>query len=134
MRLIAGSAFGHTAPVATFSDMFYVDVMSINKTRFSLPNDYEERAVYIVDGSIEISRQRFSKEQMVVLGSGQEIDVQIEPSARVLLLGGQPLDGKRHLWWNFVSSSKARIEKAKDDWRNNRFPQVPGETELIPLP
>jgi len=134
MRLIAGSAFGHTAPIATFSDMFYVDVLSSNKTQFALPNEYEERAVYIVDGSIEISGQSFGKEQMVVLGSGQEIDVRIERSARVLLLGGQPLDGERHLWWNFVSSSKERIDKAKDDWHNNRFSRVPGETEFIPLP
>ena len=102
--------------------------------RLEIPPEYEERAVYIAEGRIEIGGDSFEEGRMLVFRAGDPVTVTAGGPARVLLLGGAPLDGPRHLWWNFVSSSTERIEQAKADWREGRFPQVPGETEFTPLP
>jgi len=134
LRLIAGAGFGLQAPVRVFSDMFYADAALKAGARLTLPAEYEERAVYVAMGEIEIAGQRFPEGQLLVFHPGDAIDLRAIADARVLLLGGEPMDGPRHIWWNFVSSSKDRIEQAKQDWKAGRFGPVPGETEFIPLP
>ena len=101
-----------------------------------LPFDptYEERGIYTVSGEIEIAGDRFGPHQLLVFRPGDRITVRATEPARLMLLGGEPMDGPRHIWWNFVSSRKERIEQAKADWKAARFDSVPGETEFIPLP
>jgi redox-sensitive bicupin YhaK (pirin superfamily) len=134
MRVIAGTAFGKTAPAKTFSGMFYVAVEMEARSRFVVPAEHEERAVYPVDGEIALDGEALDPQHMAVLPPGREITVEAATPARLMLLGGQPLDGDRFIWWNFVASSREAIEQAKDRWRAQRFGQVPGETEWIPLP
>jgi redox-sensitive bicupin YhaK (pirin superfamily) len=134
LRLIAGSLFGATSPVATRSDLFYADVGLEARRRLALPADHEERAAYLVEGSVEIEGRSFQAGQLLVFRAGIEVVMEASTSTRLMLLGGEPMDGPRHVWWNFVSSSRERIEAAKEDWRAGRFPPVPGETEFIPLP
>jgi redox-sensitive bicupin YhaK (pirin superfamily) len=134
LRLIAGAGFGLRAPVAVFSAMFYADAVLKAAARLTLPAEYEERAIYVATGQIEIAGQRFPEGQLLVFRPGDAIDLRADTDVRVLLLGGEPMDGPRHIWWNFVSSSKDRIEQAKQDWKAGRFGPVPGDTEFIPLP
>jgi redox-sensitive bicupin YhaK (pirin superfamily) len=134
LRLIAGAGFGLRAPVAVFSDMFYADAALAADARLTLPAEYEERAIYVAAGAIEIAGQDFGAGQLLVFRPGDAIDLRARAASRVLLLGGEPMDGPRHLWWNFVSSSKERIEQAKADWKAGRFGAVPGDAEFIPLP
>lgn len=137
LRLIAGSLYGVRSPVQTLSEMFYADVTLLAGARFSVPVEHEERAAYVVEGSLRLlpDDEIFEAGQLLVFKPGAEILLESESSStRLMLLGGQPLDGPRHIWWNFVSSSKERIEQAKQDWREGRFAPVPEETELIPLP
>ena len=114
--------------------LFYVDATIPAGGELPLPSDHAERAVYIVDGTISCGDERVDAARMVVFARGATSMLRAESGARVVLLGGAPIDGERHIWWNFVSSSKARIEQAKRDWKESRFPPVPGETEFIPLP
>ncbi|MDX1512914.1 MAG: pirin family protein [Gammaproteobacteria bacterium] len=134
VRLIAGAAFGERSPVKTFSRMFYVDAELDAGARLRLPEDFEQRAVYPVDGEIEINGESHGAHEMVVLTPGAAVDVACDVRSRVMLLGGDALDGDRYIWWNFVSSSEARIEQAKRDWEAGRFAGVPGDDEFIPLP
>jgi redox-sensitive bicupin YhaK (pirin superfamily) len=133
-RLIAGSAFGVTAAVKTHSPMFYVHWELQPGTRAGLPADYPERAAYVARGLVEVDGQRVGPGHMLVFAPGETIVFDaIEPST-VMLLGGEPI-GERHLWWNFVSSSKDRIEQAKADWKAGRIPLPPNDhDEFIPLP
>ncbi|MGE4218027.1 MAG: pirin family protein [Alphaproteobacteria bacterium] len=135
-RLIAGSLFGRTSPVPTFSDMVYADIALTAGTQFPVPADHVERAIYVVSGSVEVAGQdgRFEPTQLVVFKPGAEIVLRAAEDARLMLIGGEPFPEKRHIFWNFVSSSPDRIEQAKRDWRESRFAPVPGETEFIPLP
>ena len=133
-RLIAGSLYGARSPVETFSEMFYADVELAGGARFPVPTEHEERAAYLVEGEVELAGQSFAAGQLLVLHPGEEIALSAPSPARILLLGGAPMDGPRHIWWNFVSSSKERIEQAKADWKAGRFAPVPGDPELIPLP
>jgi redox-sensitive bicupin YhaK (pirin superfamily) len=134
-RLIAGAAFALTSPVRTFSDMFYLDVRLEAGAAMPLPADYPERAVYLLEGEVEITGEVFSAARLLVFRPGDPISLRARGAARLLALGGEPMDGPRHIWWNFVSSSKDRIEQAKADWTAGRFGLVPGdETEFIPLP
>lgn len=135
-RIIAGSFFGRRSPVATLSDLFYVDVQLQPGKRLDIPADYTERAIYVVDGSLDLGRDGvFDAGQLLVLKPGKPVTIAAGASgARAMLLGGEPMDGPRYLTWNFVSSSAERIEQAKEDWREQRFAKVPDETEFIPLP
>ncbi len=134
-RVIAGSALGRTAPVQTLSDLFYVDLTFELGARFVLRQEHEERAAYVLDGTVEIDGAVFEPGRMLVFKPACDIVFKARTPARVVVLGGAPMDGPRHIWWNFVSSRKERIEQAKADWQNNRFGvEVPGETEFIPLP
>jgi redox-sensitive bicupin YhaK (pirin superfamily) len=134
LRLIAGSAYGQTAPVKTYSKMFYVDAPIPAGASVTVPDGHEERAVYVADGAVTVAGDTYEAGSMVVVAPGADIAVEAVDASRAMLLGGDPIDGRRHIWWNFVSSSKERIEQAKDDWTNGRFEKVPGDTEFIPLP
>jgi redox-sensitive bicupin YhaK (pirin superfamily) len=138
VRLIAGALYGARSPVQTFSEMFYADVTLQVGAKLPLPTEHEERAVYVVEGSVEFTpgNGTFDTGQLLVFKAGEAITLRPKTAstARVMLLGGEPMDGKRHIWWNFVSSSKDRIEQAKEDWKAGRFAAVPGEVEFIPLP
>jgi redox-sensitive bicupin YhaK (pirin superfamily) len=135
--LIAGSLFGVRSPVRTLSEMFYADITLLAGARLPVTVEHEERAAYVVEGSLRLlpDGSVFEAGQLLVFKPRAEILLESEsPSSRLMLLGGEPLDGPRHIWWNFVSSSQERIEQAKQDWREGRFAPVPEETELIPLP
>ena len=134
VRVIAGSLFGKTSPVKTFSKLFYGETVCRPGASLVLENEYEERGIYLLEGSVEIAGQTFEPGRLLVFSSGDQVKVKARSAARLLLFGGEPLDGPRHLWWNFVSSSLERIEQAKADWKAGRFAQVPGDSEFIPLP
>jgi hypothetical protein len=134
VRLVVGTLYGARSPVATFSDTVYADVQLAAGATLPFPADQEERAVYLAEGAIEVAGDRFDEPQLLVFRPGDSIALKALLGARLMLLGGAAMDGPRHIWWNFVSSSKERIEQAKADWREGRFPGVPGETEFIPLP
>lgn len=138
VRLICGSLYGSRSPVQTFSDMFYADITLGEGARLHVPIEHEERAAYVVEGSIGLIPEggTFTAGQLLIFNPGEEIILSAGASAstRLMLLGGEPLDGQRHIWWNFVSSSRERIEQAKGDWKSGRFSPVPEETEFIPLP
>ena len=133
-RIIAGSAFGASAPVNRLSDWFYVEVGLDPGSTAPLDADHEERAIYVVDGEIEIAGDRFEGPRLLVFRPGDRISVRATRRSRVMFLGGAAMEGPRYIWWNFVSSSRDRIEQAKDDWKRGRFGPVPDETEFIPLP
>ncbi len=134
LRLIAGEALGARSPVSTPMSMIYADAQL--EAGASVPFDptYEERGLYTVSGVVEIAGDRFGPGQLLVFRPGDRITVRAVEAARFMLLGGEPMDGPRHIWWNFVSSRPERIEQAKADWKAARFDSVPGETEFIPLP
>jgi redox-sensitive bicupin YhaK (pirin superfamily) len=135
MRLIAGSAYGETSPVMTLSPMFYLDATMPAGSRFTLPAEYEDRALYPVDAPVTVNSVVCQTQSLSVLNSGAEVDIVAHDATRLMMLGGEPLDGERFIWWNLVSSSRERIEVAKRDWAEGRFPKVPGdEHEFIPLP
>jgi redox-sensitive bicupin YhaK (pirin superfamily) len=135
VRVLAGSAFGAASPVRTFSPLFYVDAAMPAGSELSLPDRYEERAAYVVSGTVACGEQQAERGRMLVFAPGAAATLRAVSDARVALVGGAPIDGERHIFWNFVSSSQARIEQAKRDWREGRFPKVPGdEQEFIPLP
>ena len=134
VRVVAGALLGATSPVRTSSAMFYADARLEAGAALPLDPDHEERAIYTVQGEIEVAGDRFGPGRLLVLRPGDRITVRAVGAARLMLLGGEPMDGPRHIWWNFVSSRKDRIEQAKADWRAGRFGSVPGEGEFIPLP
>lgn len=135
VRVIAGEIFGARSPVKTATETIYADVTLAAGGRIPLDATHEERAIYTTEGEIEISGDRFKPGQLLVFKPGDPITVTATENARFLILGGEPMDGPRHIWWNFVSSSREKIEQAKDDWKRRRFDIVPGdETDFIPLP
>jgi redox-sensitive bicupin YhaK (pirin superfamily) len=134
LRVIAGEAFGLRSPVRVYAPTLYVDVEFEQAGTLVVPPEHAERAIYVVSGDVRIDGQPVPAEHMQAMPAGADIEVAASAPARVLLCGGAPLDGERFLWWNFVSSSKDRIERAKADWLAQRFGQVPGESEFIPLP
>jgi redox-sensitive bicupin YhaK (pirin superfamily) len=134
VRIIAGTGFGQRAPVATFSETLYCDVVLKAGAKIEVPIEHVERAIQPVTGRISIAGHAVEPGSMLVLRSGERVVIEALEDARLMLLGGEPLDGPRNIWWNFVSSSKDRIEQAKADWKAGRFGQVPRETEFIPLP
>lgn len=134
LRLVAGSAYGETAPVETASPLFYVAAEAPDGGALTLPYQHPERAVYVVEGRAVIEETIYEEGQLAVVAAGADPRIDLAPGARLMLLGGAPLGGRRHIWWNFVSSSKERIERAKDDWRSGRFPMVPGDDGYTPLP
>jgi len=141
MRIIAGNAFNAKSPVKTFSDMFYVDVEAEKDSHFAMPDQYEDRALYILTGTVEINGQPYSQSELVIFKTGASVEINVTAPLRGLLLGGQPLE-KKLIWWNFVASNQQRLDKAKADWiagtesnfTRGPFRLPPGEEEFIPLP
>ena len=135
LRVAVGSAYGVQSPVETTSDTLFVDAILTAGASLPVDADHEERAIYTVSGEIEVQGDRFGPGQLLVLRQGDRLTLRAVSDARFVLLGGATMDGPRHVWWNFVSSRKERIEQAKADWKAKRFSIVPGdETEFIPLP
>ncbi len=141
VRLILGNAYGQTAPATMFSETFYADVALAPGSRLPLPDNHEDRGIYIVEGSISIAGQEFEAPQMMVFRTGDKITVAAgERGARLMILGGATLTGPRYVWWNFVASSKDRIEEAKAEWRAQNWGKgrfdlpVDDRDEHIPLP
>jgi redox-sensitive bicupin YhaK (pirin superfamily) len=141
VRLILGNAYGERAPVKTFTEMFYADAVLQPNATIPLPDNHEDRGVYVIKGSITVARQEFEAGRMMVFRPGDDINLRAgEQGAQVMLLGGETLNEPRYIWWNFVSSSKERIEHAKEewnrgDWNTGDFSLPPGDDEeFIPLP
>jgi redox-sensitive bicupin YhaK (pirin superfamily) len=134
IALIAGSAFGQTSPVITASETLYAELRVSAGRRIQIPSLVEEQALYVATGSIELNGQRFEAGTLLVLQARTAAQFTATDDSICMLLGGAPLDARRHLWWNFVSSSLERLEQAKADWKAGRSGKVPGETEFIPLP
>jgi redox-sensitive bicupin YhaK (pirin superfamily) len=132
--VVAGSAFGKTSPVGMHSPWLYVEVVLDAGASAPLDADQEERAIYVVDGEIEIAGQTFEGPRLLIFRPGDKITARATRRARMLYLGGAAMAGPRYIWWNFVSSRKERIEQAKEEWKTGKFKPVPGETEFIPLP
>lgn len=133
VRIIIGEAYGESSPVATYSATLYMECVIPAGTHIVLPDECTELAAYVVSGSVRIDKQRHADGVMAVACAGQTVALDAERDSRVMVIGGDSL-GTRHIWWNFVSSSRDRIEKAKSDWKDGRFESVPGDTEFIPLP
>jgi redox-sensitive bicupin YhaK (pirin superfamily) len=134
VRLIAGALYGARSPVPTLWPSFYADVSLAAASCLELPTEHEERAAYLLEGAVAIGDETFEPGQLLVFAPGAAPTIGAATPARLLLLGGAPMDGPRHIWWNFVASSRDRIEQAKADWTAGRFAAVPGENEPIPLP
>ena len=134
LRVIAGQAYGLKSPVQTHSPLFYVHSELAPEAQLKLPQGYSERAIYVARGQVELGGQLYKKGQLLVVEAGKDPVITARTPATVMLLGGEPL-GKRHIWWNFVSSSKERIEQAKADWEAGRIKlPVHDDEEFIPLP
>lgn len=141
VRLILGNAYGKTAPVKTFCEMFYADVVLATGARLPLPDNHEDRGLYVTEGSVEIAGDVFEAGRMMVFLPRDAITVTAGgQGARLMLLGGETLNGPRYIWWNFVASSQEKIEVAKRAWaegdfESGRFQLPPGDKEeFIPLP
>lgn len=135
VRVLIGEAFGVASPVATLSPTLYLDVDAPRGGSLTLPATRLERSLYSLSGPLTVDGEPVDAKQLAVLHPGRDAVIAIPAAGgRFAVLGGEPLDGQRHIWWNFVSSSRERIETAKRDWQDKRFAAVPGETEFIPLP
>jgi len=134
LSVIAGDAWGKSSPVKVFSRTLYVDAMLEQGAVLAVPEDHVQRAAYVAVGQVAVDGTVFAPGQMIVFEPGGVATIEAVDAARVMLLGGDPLDGPRYIWWNFVSSARERIDRAKADWREERFVPVPGDPERIPLP
>jgi redox-sensitive bicupin YhaK (pirin superfamily) len=135
LRLIVGSYAGRKAPTTHFSPIFYVAAEMTAAGKLVVLPDHAERGVYVSEGTATIGDRLLGVGDLAVLTAGSPVEVLAGgEGAKLMLLGGAPMDGPRHIWWNFVSSSTERIEKAKADWKDGRFAKVPGDSEFIPLP
>jgi len=135
LRVVAGTMHGLRSPVAMAWETVFGEAHLKAGEALPLEADYEERAIYVVSGEIEIGGERHGSARLLVLRPGDRVVVRATSDAHIIVVGGAPMDGPRHIWWNFVSSRKERIEAAKADWKAGRFDLVPGDTkEFIPLP
>jgi hypothetical protein len=135
VRVLVGEAFGVRSPVAVFSQTLYLDVMLPAGRSLALPAPVPELAVFAVQGNLSVDNEALAERKMATLEPGTPSTISAgQQPARFVVIGGEPLDGPRHLWWNFVSSSKERILQASADWEAQRMGQIPGEHEFIPLP
>ncbi len=134
VRVLIGSAYGVTSPVRTFANTLYVEARLRKGQTFDAPGNVEQMAVYIVTGNASINGTVLDKFSMAVIDTATPVTIEAHETTQLAIIGGEKLSD-RHIWWNFVSSRKDRIEQAKDDWKAGRFAKVPGdEEEFIPLP
>jgi redox-sensitive bicupin YhaK (pirin superfamily) len=135
MRVVVGALHGARSPVAATSDTIFADVRLEAGATLPLDAEHEERAVYLIDGEIDIAGDRFTPGRLLVFKPGDAIAIRAVSNAHLAIVGGASMDGPRHIWWNFVSSRKDRIDQAKAEWTSGHFGKVPGdEIEFIPLP
>lgn len=134
LRLLIGEAFDRRSPVATFAPTLYLDAAATIDASLVLPTTTDERAVYSVEAALGVDGTEVPAYSMAILAPGASARIDARRGARFVVIGGEPPDGPRFLWWNFVSSSKERIERAKEDWSGQRMGRIPGEHEWIPLP
>ena len=135
VRVVVGSLYGATSPVPTVHETLFANIALRAGATLPLDADHEERALYVVDGTIDIAGDSFESGRLLVFKPGDTVTVKASTDAHFVILGGAPMDGPRHIWWNFVSSRKERIEQAKAEWKAGHFGKVPGdEIEFIPLP
>jgi redox-sensitive bicupin YhaK (pirin superfamily) len=134
VTLIAGKAFAAQSPVTTLSSLFYADAQMPGGSELTLAIEYPERGLYVASGAARLDGQLLPAGTFAQLAPAASPVLHAQEDSHVMLLGGEPLDGERHIWWNFVSSSRERIERAKQDWREQKFEPVPGDSEFIPLP
>jgi len=134
LRIVAGRGYGEESPVRVFADTLYVAIDLDADAELALDDSHVQRALYVLEGDAQLDGADIPTQHLVVLDSGTRPLLRAKTSLKAMLLGGEPLDAPRHMWWNFVSSSKDRIEQAKRDWTEGRFGAIPGETESIPLP
>jgi redox-sensitive bicupin YhaK (pirin superfamily) len=134
IRVVAGRLYGLISPVATTWDTIFADVRLDADAKLPIDADTEERALYVISGEIDISGDRFGEGRLLILRPGDRITLAAATACRLALLGGATMDGPRHIWWNFVSSRRERIEQAKEDWKSEHFEPVAGDFERIPLP
>jgi redox-sensitive bicupin YhaK (pirin superfamily) len=135
VRVLIGQAFGKTSPVATFAPTIYLDVQLPAGAVLDLPPLAPELAVYPVDAEVQVANERVAAHTLAVLPAGATVRLASQGAAvRLMVIGGDALDGHRYMWWNFVSSRKERIVQAASDWEAQRMGKVPGDDELIPLP
>jgi hypothetical protein len=134
-RVVVGSLYGVKSPVPTVHETMFANVLLRTGAKVPLDTDHEERAVYVIDGTIDIAGDKFEPGRLLVFKPGDKITITAASDTHFVILGGAPMDGPRHIWWNFVSSRKERIEQAKAEWTAGHFGKVPGdEIEFIPLP
>ena len=133
VRIIMGRCFDAASPVTTYSETLYMECLLPSGRQLTIPAEVEELAAYVVSGSVTVSDEQYNGGVLLVANSGAPLEIRAGDDSRVMIIGGKSL-GERHIWWNFVSSSRGRIEQAKDDWRSGRFDPVPGDDEFIPLP
>jgi redox-sensitive bicupin YhaK (pirin superfamily) len=134
-RVVVGSLYGEKSPVPTVHETVFANVLLRANAKIPLDADHEERAVYVIDGALDIAGDRFEAGRLLVFKPGDRVALKAVSDAHIVILGGAPMDGPRHIWWNFVSSRRERIEEAKADWKAGHFGTVPGdEIEFIPLP
>ena len=134
IRVLIGRAFGVSSPVATLAQTLYLDIELPADTELSIPPLAPERGLYSVDGGFRVEGSAFAPQTMAVLETGTTVRVAADTPARLVLVGGKPLDAQRFIWWNFVSSRRERIAEAADLWERQQMPRIAGETEWIPLP
>jgi redox-sensitive bicupin YhaK (pirin superfamily) len=141
VRVLVGDTFGRRSPVETYSRVLYLDIEMEAGASLELPADAPDRGLYLIEGRVSSGGQAFPPAHMLLLRPGHTAHLRAEAPSRLMLVGGDAFPEPRHIWWNFVSSSEARIEAARLDWRdrrgqpNGRFPLIPGDdTEFIPVP
>jgi redox-sensitive bicupin YhaK (pirin superfamily) len=134
LRVLAGRGYGAESPVRVFADTLYVAIDLDAGAQVTLEPSHPQRALYVLEGAAQLDGTDIPQQHLVVLDVGVSHALRATTPLKAMLLGGEPLDGPRHLWWNFVSSSRERIEQAKLDWLEGRFGPVPGDDEFIPLP
>lgn len=135
VRVLSGSAYDRKSPVRTLSPLFFLDVTLSAGSSLRVGREYIERAAFVIDGTINCGKETLSAGQMPIFAPEAEVVLTGNAHSRLVLFGGAPIDGDRHMWWNFVSSSKARIEQASRDWKEGRFTKIPGDdVEFVPLP
>jgi redox-sensitive bicupin YhaK (pirin superfamily) len=135
IKLIAGEAFGHKSPVPVYSKLFYMDIHTSKGTHFDFQlEEQEEGALYIVNGEVEAGGKTYQRFDMLIFDINDHLHLKLAPNTHVMFFGGRVFPEPRHVWWNFVSSSSDKIERAKKRWEQQEFGQVINESEFIPLP
>ena len=133
IRIIIGEAFGHTSPVTSHLPMLYLHCAALEDTELTLPDDYDEQAFYVVSGKVRVGDVDVTDGTMIVVRPDTSATIRITRGSQVMVIGGEA-PGERHIWWNFVSSSKERIEQASQEWSQGGFERIDGDDEFIPLP